>query len=51
MKIADVRTTTVAVPLQAPLRHALGAFVRTIVEVETDGWCDWTGRNERRRRE
>lgn len=40
MKIADVRATTVAVPLQAPLRHALGAhwgrFVRTIVEVETD---------------
>ena len=40
MKIADVRTTTVAVPLQAPLRHALGAhwgrFVRTIVEVETE---------------
>jgi hypothetical protein len=26
------------------LRHALG-FVRIIVEVETDGWCDWTGRN------
>jgi glucarate dehydratase len=40
MKIADVRATTVAVPLHAPLRHALGAhwgrFVRTIVEVETD---------------
>jgi glucarate dehydratase len=40
MKIVDVRATTVAVPLQAPLRHALGAhwgrFVRTIVEVETD---------------
>jgi glucarate dehydratase len=40
MKIADVRATTVAVPLQAPLRHALGAhwgrFVRTIVEVQTN---------------
>jgi glucarate dehydratase len=36
-KIADIRVTTVAVPLQAPLRHAMGAhwgrFVRTIVEV------------------
>ena len=40
MKIADLRATTVAVPLQAPLRHANGChwgrFVRTIVEVETD---------------
>ncbi len=40
MKIADIRATTVAVPLEAPLRHANGAhwgkFVRTIVEVETD---------------
>lgn len=40
MKISDVRATTVAVPLEAPLRHANGAhwgrFVRTIVEVETD---------------
>jgi glucarate dehydratase len=40
MKIADVRATTVAVPLEAPLRHANGAhwgrFVRTIVEVEAD---------------
>jgi glucarate dehydratase len=39
-RIADVRTTTVSVPLEAPLRHAAGAhwgrFVRTIVEVETD---------------
>lgn len=38
--IKDVRATTVAVPLEAPLRHATGAhwgrFVRTIVEVETD---------------
>jgi glucarate dehydratase len=40
MKIADVRATTVTVPLEAPLRHSNGAhwgrFVRTIVEVETD---------------
>src|SRR3954453_13255079 len=40
MKIADVRATTVTVPLEAPLRHANGChwgrFVRTIVEVESD---------------
>jgi len=40
VKIVDLRATTVAVPLEAPLRHANGAqwgrFVRTIVEVETD---------------
>ncbi|HKR14536.1 MAG TPA: enolase C-terminal domain-like protein [Pyrinomonadaceae bacterium] len=40
MKITDLRTTTVTVPLEAPLRHANGChwgrFVRTIVEVETD---------------
>jgi glucarate dehydratase len=40
MKIADVRATTVTVPLEAPLRHSNGAhwgrFVRTIVELETD---------------
>ncbi len=40
MKIVDIRATTVAVPLEAPLRHANGAhwgrFVRTIVEVEAD---------------
>src|SRR5438309_5777884 len=40
MKIADIRATTVTVPLEAPLRHANGChwgrFVRTIVEVETD---------------
>ena len=39
-RIADIRATTVTVPLEAPLRHANGAhwgrFVRTIVEVETD---------------
>jgi glucarate dehydratase len=40
MRIADVRATTVTVPLEAPLRHSNGAhwgrFVRTIVEVEAD---------------
>ena len=40
MKIAEIRATTVTVPLEAPLRHANGChwgrFVRTIVEVETD---------------
>lgn len=40
MKIANIRATTVTVPLEAPLRHANGChwgrFVRTIVEVETD---------------
>ncbi|HEX7490942.1 MAG TPA: enolase C-terminal domain-like protein [Candidatus Limnocylindrales bacterium] len=40
-RIADVRSTTVTVPLEAPLRHAAGAhwgrFVRTIVEIETEG--------------
>jgi glucarate dehydratase len=40
MKIADIRATTVTVPLEAPLRHANGChwgrFVRTVVEVETD---------------
>ncbi len=40
MKITDIKATTVTVPLEAPLRHAVGAhwgrFVRTIVEVETD---------------
>ncbi len=39
-KIVDIRATTVAVPLEAPIRHSNGAhwgrFVRTIVEVETD---------------
>ena len=39
-KIADLRATTVSVPLEAPLRHAAGAhwgrFVRTIVELETE---------------
>src|SRR6266536_125869 len=40
LKIADIRATTVTVPLEAPLQHATGAhwgrFVRTVVEVETD---------------
>jgi glucarate dehydratase len=40
VKISAVRATTVAVPLEAPLRHANGThwrrFVRTIVELETD---------------
>ena len=39
LPIADLRATTVTVPLQAPLRHSNGAhwgrFVRTIVELET----------------
>ena len=40
MKISDIRATTAAVPLEAPLRHANGAhwgrFIRTIVEVVGD---------------
>jgi glucarate dehydratase len=40
MKIAALRATTVAVPLEAPLMHANGAhwgrFVRTIIELEAD---------------
>jgi len=40
VKIADIRATTVTMPLAAPLRHSNGAhwgrFVRTIVEVESD---------------
>lgn len=39
-RIVDLRATTVAVPLEAGLRHANGAhhgrFVRTIIELETD---------------
>ena len=39
-RISDLRATTVAVPLEAPLRHANGVhpgyFVRTLVEIETD---------------
>ena len=40
MKITDIKATTVAIPLEAPIRHANGAhwgrFIRTIVEVQTD---------------
>jgi glucarate dehydratase len=40
MRITDIRATTVAVPLEAALRHANGChwgrFIRTIVEVDTD---------------
>jgi glucarate dehydratase len=40
IRITGLRTTTVAVPLEAPLRHANGChwgrFVRTLVEVDTD---------------
>ena len=40
MKIADLKATTVAVPLEGPVRHSNGAhwgrFVRTIVEVVSD---------------
>jgi glucarate dehydratase len=40
IRITDVRTTTVTVPLEGALRHANGChwgrFVRTIVEVDTD---------------
>ena len=44
--IANIRATTVAVPLEAPLRHANGThwgrFVRTIIEViDTDGQSGW----------
>ena len=39
-RITDIRPTTVAMPLEAPIRHSNGAhwgrFIRTIVEVETD---------------
>ncbi len=40
MKITDIKATTVAVPLEAPIRHAIGChwgrFIRTIIQVETD---------------
>jgi len=50
-RITDIKATTVAVPLEAPLRHANGAhwgrFVRTIVEIHTDaglvGWGEMGG--------
>mgnify|MGYP006286260989 CR=1 FL=1 len=51
MRISDIRATTVAMPLEAPLRHSNGAhwgrFVRTVVEVVTDeglsGWGEMGG--------
>ena len=54
MTIADIRVTTVAVPLEAPLRHSAGAhwgrFIRTIVEVVGDdglsGWGELGGGGE-----
>ena len=54
MKIVDLKATTIALPLEAPLRHAAGAhwgrFVRTIVEVVTDeglsGWGELGGGGE-----
>jgi glucarate dehydratase len=40
VKITDLRARTVAIPLEAPLRHNTGVhpgyFLRTIIEVETD---------------
>jgi glucarate dehydratase len=40
LRITDIRTTTVSVPLEAAIRHANGChwgrFVRTIVEVDTN---------------
>lgn len=40
MKITNIKATTIAIPLEAPIRHANGChwgrFVRTIIEVETD---------------
>jgi len=54
MTIADIRVTTVAVPLEAPLRHSAGAhwgrFIRTIVELVGDdglsGWGEMGGGGE-----
>lgn len=54
MKIIDIKATTIALPLEAPLRHAAGAhwgrFIRTIVEVVTDagisGWGELGGGGE-----
>lgn len=44
--IADIRVATVAVPLEAPLRHANGThwgrFVRTVIElIDTEGRSGW----------
>ena len=54
MHITDIKATTVTVPLEAPLRHSVGAhwgrFVRTVVEVTTDegitGWGEMGGGGE-----
>ncbi|QQA43630.1 enolase C-terminal domain-like protein [Pelagovum pacificum] len=54
MKIVDIKATTIALPLEAPLRHAHGThwgrFIRTIVEVVTDeglsGWGELGGGGE-----
>lgn len=54
MRIVDIKATTIAIPLEAPLRHAHGAhwgrFVRTIVEVICDngisGWGELGGGGE-----
>ena len=47
MKIVDLRATTVAVPLEAPIRHSNGChwgrFVRTIVEVVADNGLSGLG--------
>jgi glucarate dehydratase len=47
MRIADIRATTVAIPLEAPLRHGAGAhwgrFIRTIVEVVDEEGCSGFG--------
>lgn len=54
MAIVDIKATTVAVPLEAPLRHSAGVhwqrFVRTVVEVVDDnglsGWGELGGGGE-----
>ena len=54
MPIADIRATTVTMPLEAPLRHSGGAhwgrFVRTVVEVVDEegrsGWGEMGGGGE-----
>ncbi len=54
MTIADIRATTITMPLEAPLRHGSGVhwgrFVRTIVEVIDDegrsGWGEMGGGGE-----
>lgn len=54
MAIVDIKATTVAIPLEAPLRHSAGVhwqrFVRTVVEVVDDnglsGWGELGGGGE-----